>query len=1144
MQLFVLTALCLPGASFTSSHKSLTDPLPTLKSLFNTNDLSGKLVAGCAVGLFVGATYYCLNEHKKMLDISDLLTNPELKPGDTALHHACKIGSLNDIKKLLGHPESKDFIHTHNAQGEYPIHTACLNKNLTALKLLLSKNPVNPNALTQSGKTPLGLMCERIYTQGIISQKDIDILNTLLHNGAQYMDDNGTTFIEWMRERNLQYLFKDQISLSTDNQNIVANALESSESDNPLNDACKTNDLKKAMILLENQETFLEFAYKRDDDGRTAMHNAYRKKNFDILELFLNKGLADIPTNNGESLLDFAFSDPTKPFNRKVLNALLHHNARYIQHGTTTVLHKACEYGLIDVVEQLLENPQPVFCETETEDLPLHIACRRNNLDIVKLLLTSEDHVAHLNNQNKKGQTALYVACASDAQSEFITTLLEQGADPSFAAADGTTPLHIACLNNNIRVVRTLLESPIVLASINKHYKDGHTLLSWACAKNLSCEIITALIQGGADPGIVDSAGNTQLYTALKQSTYGSTSYQKYNNSIIEALLDSPNALKFINIKNKYGNTPLHVACAINPSPVIIAKMIKRGADVGIGDAGGNTPLHIAFGKNRNDIIIELFNSPNVSESINRQNKYGNTPLHVACTKNVSPFIITKMIEQGAHVGIVNFNGDTPLHIACQKSHANIIPALLDSPNVSEYINHQNINGNTPLHWACANDIYASIHRMLNLGADPNKVNEEGDTPLHIACKKGDTMLEILLDSTIVPITCINQKNKDGDTPLHRACTENIAADIITKMIEKGADVGMVNSTGDTPLYIACQKSHANIIPALLDSPNVSEYINLQDKDGDTPLHWACAKNVAADIITKMIEKGADPEIVNINGKTPLHTAFYNNYYDVINALLNSTNPLKYINRQDIHNNTPLHLACAKNAPIETIRTLLQRGAHIGIFNSNRDTPLHLACHKKYNNNNHIIKALLDSPNVSEYINLQDEYGNTPLHVACEKNLSTDIITKMIEKGANPKIVNRHGHTPLHIACQNRYYNLDMISTLLNVSNVSEFINLQDEFGNTPLHLACSERRHQTDIIRQMIEKGAHVGIFDSYRYTPLHVAFAYIHYDGIRALLDSPTVLESINLKNKKGKTALDFAKENDTPQDIIDKLVALGAL
>jgi ankyrin repeat protein len=860
MQLFVLTALCLPGASFTSSHKSLTNQLPTLTSLFNTNDLSGKLVAGCAVSLFFGTAYY-LNEQRKMRDISDLLTNPELKPGDTALHRACEMGKSKDIKRLLHHEESKDFIDTYNAQGEYPIHTACLNKKPDALALLLSKNLVSPNALTQSGETPLSLMCESINPQGIISQKDIDILNTLLHHGAQYMDDKGTTFIEWITERNLQHLFQDQISLSTNNQNIVAEALESSESDNPLNDACKKNDIKKAMILLENQETYLEFAYKRDDDGRMAMHNAYFKENFDILELFLNKGLADIPTNNGESLLDFVFRDPTKPFNRKVLNALLHHNARYIQHGTTTVLHKACEYGLIDVVEQQLASRQPVFCETETEDLPLHIVCRQNNLDMVKLLLTSEDHVAHLNHQNIEGQTPLYVACASNAQSEIITTLLqkeaefnsanakspEQEANLDHADAKGITPLHIACFNNNIRVVRTLLESPIVLASINKHNKDGHTFLSWACVKNLSCEIITALIQGGADPGIVDLAGNTPLHIAC----------QKSHANIIPALLDSPNVSGYINHQDRYGNTPLHWACAKNAPIQTIRALLQRGANVGMVNLNGNTPLHIACLKSHANIIPALLDSPNVSEYINLQGKFGDTPLHWACANNVAPDIITTLIEKGANVRMFNLNGDTPLHIACQKSHANIIATLLDSPNVSGYINHQNTNGDTPLHWACAN---------------------------------------------------------------------NVAPGIIAEMIEKGADAGMVNSKGNTPLHIACQTNLAKIIPALLDSPNVSEYINHQNINGDTPLHWTCA-NILEAFIDRMLQLGADPNKVNEQGDTPLHIACRRGSYFAIKTLLCLPNVSTFINHRNIRGETPLDMAKGSNRPPFIINKLVALGA-------------------------------------------------------------------------------------------------------------------------------------------------------------------------------------------------------------------------
>ena len=53
-----------------------------------------------------------------------------------------------------------------------------------------------------------------------------------------------------------------------------------------------------------------------------------------------------------------------------------------------------------------------------------------------------------------------------------------------------------------------------------------------------------------------------------------------------------------------HGWTPLHLAAAYNPNPVVIARLVTAGADPNVRDISGETPLHWAARKNLNSAII------------------------------------------------------------------------------------------------------------------------------------------------------------------------------------------------------------------------------------------------------------------------------------------------------------------------------------------------------------------------------------------------------------------------------------------------------------------------------------------------------------------------------------------------------------
>ena len=84
------------------------------------------------------------------------------------------------------------------------------------------------------------------------------------------------------------------------------------------------------------------------------------------------------------------------------------------------------------------------------------------------------------------------------------------------------------------------------------------------------------------------------------------------------------------------------------------------------------------------------------------------------------------------------------------------VTSKIDNPrDIEMLLNSQNQAGNTPLHWAIINNKAETAHKLLDMGTNPNIINEKGQTPLDVA------LMYHLED--LVPILAKKTKLKDTD---------------------------------------------------------------------------------------------------------------------------------------------------------------------------------------------------------------------------------------------------------------------------------------------------------------------------------------------------------------------------------------------
>ena len=94
--------------------------------------------------------------------------------------------------------------------------------------------------------------------------------------------------------------------------------------------------------------------------------------------------------------------------------------------------------------------------------------------------------------------------------------------------------------------------------------------------------------------------------------------------------------------------------------------------------------------------------------------------------------------------------------------------------------------------------------------------------------------------------------------------------EIVSLLINKGADVNAVSENGWWPLGLAVNRGHLEMVSRLLAA---GAQVNRQDKESQlTPLHMAALKGYGK-ICALLIEKGADVNAKGPDGRTPLYYA-------------------------------------------------------------------------------------------------------------------------------------------------------------------------------------------------------------------------------------------------------------------------------
>ena len=462
---------------------------------------------------------------------------------------------------------------------------------------------------------------------------------------------------------------------------------------------------------------------------------------------------------------------------------------------------------------------------------------------------------------------------------------------------------------------------------------------------------------------------------------------------------------------------------------------------------------------------------------------------------------IRALLVRHADVNAPQADGATALHWAARWDDLEAADLLIHAGADPKTANR---DGATPMFLATQNGNAAMVEKFLKAGVDPNApVLSHGETALMMAARTGNvSAVKVLLDHGANP----NAKDDLRGTTAAMWAAEQGHAAVIQLLAERGADLSATSASltplgrrglgfarpggapappkgGLTALLFAVRQGEMDCVKVLVSSAHVD--VNQTSIDGSSPLLVA-VQNGSYDIGAFLIDHGADPNLANSKGWTPLYLAVKNR------------NP-----------ETTALPAPSTDGVLDMIKTLLDRGA----------------------NPNLRIKAATEVHQGMTALWLKEE-GATPLLRAALCGDLT-VVKLLLAHGADPLIPTADHTTPLMVASGvgwadgmlHEYTEDQTLEVVKLLLSLGADVNAANDHGITALHGAGYKGANKA--VQLLVDRGAKLDVLDkgedygfgvsSVRMTPLNWAEG-VPIGMSSAIYHTDTVELMIRLMTERG--------------------------
>ncbi|KAI9642631.1 hypothetical protein NHQ30_009436 [Ciborinia camelliae] len=540
----------------------------------------------------------------------------------------------------------------------------------------------------------------------------------------------------------------------------------------------------------------------------------------------------------------------------------------------------------------------------------------------------------------------------------------------------------------------------------------------------------------------------------------------------------------------------------------------------------------------------------------------GWTPLHYAVI--YSPKNASKLSKEYPDlVNKIDLAGRTPLHYAVMKYKTNkeqenineTIPGLLK-------VNPELLKGKdglVPLHWAVKTSNFEATKLLLNTQLHGNTINSKdcwNMTPLHFAALGGHLEIMVHLLDTRPPgytAPALDSKDLFDRTVLHVAVigiesSEYLnGADVVKKLIQKGANIQMKDRDGNKALHLAAEmearfKSERDgavgKCSATADRAGRTENIAVESErtnsqDGVGKKAFGPIMTSKDDQLRLSIESLLEREDLTVDGGSLLLWAVKNNFQTPFCVLIDSDTAMKGDIKFDTKTGRSiLHLAAhaksdimvdkilkrwaPRDAESQTNKSdrLPQAALHIDLRDTTGDTALMLASREGHEA---IVERLLKA---NPDKNIKDEFGKTALILAASQGFET-IVQRLLHAEADhaeadKDIKDNAERIALSYAVEGGYLNI--VTQLLDHHANPDVV---DGIPEKSILARAAEMGH-SDIAKLLMDRGATLELKGRNDDKTMFIAVKNGNYDIVRLFLKNRA---DPNEFNAEGHSILSYA-------------------
>jgi ankyrin repeat protein len=408
--------------------------------------------------------------------------------------------------------------------------------------------------------------------------------------------------------------------------------------------------------------------------------------------------------------------------------------------------------------------------------------------------------------------------------------------------------------------------------SVEADTPGGDTPLHYFRPEKSSQRTLDALMRHGAQWTVArKSDGKTPLHTCLE------------DHYSLDVDLLAPYITDW-NIPDANGNTPLHLLQERSESNV--RKLVDLGADLSRRNHAGQTSLHLC----RSKYDIKAFVA--AGADVESRDAKGRTILLISVRDGYGDEErVQHLLAHGANVHAVDFEGNGVLsHAIRSREGGKLWEPLLSAgadPLETNYggdtLFHRFMDRSSKLYHQSSND--GILERLLqHKELSPTAQNHAGQTILHLRCRQPprfggskilheENLIERFPSKTIEALVEI--PDNEGRRPIHDAVATSEY--LVAWLIDKGATLTALTHAQQSVLHIAAISKQSNTLGLLLETLTSSQrgiLLDQQDNQGKTPLFYACLSG-HLETVSLLLEAGADVQIPDSNGETPLHACAY-----------------------------------------------------------------------------------------------------------------------------------------------------------------------------------------------------------------------------------------------------------------------------